>query len=147
MKKIIILLLSFLILSCSNTTTYNEENKITLDTNVAVDFINQYIVNIQNKEEIVVWIEKNPLLTKEFKKAYKNFMNNEVPDAPSGDPILNAQDYPSEGFEVKEINKDKGIVIIKGVNWEEFTLNIQLVYVEEKTLVNACGIINQDVKK
>ncbi len=145
MKKLLTLLLfPIVLLSCNNTTeTKNKEDKIAFDTSVAVDFVNQYIMNIEKGGDLNAWIENNPSLTPKFKKAYQVFLSNEEEGVPSGDPILDAQDYPTEGFQIKEIDEEHKVVIVEGVNWEEFTLNIRLELVDGKTLVDACGIINQ----
>lgn len=56
-------------------------------------------------------------------------------------PILSAQDYPQE-VELESYDAQTGYVIVRGVDWEEFTVILRIVKLNSKWFVDGSGIIN-----
>jgi hypothetical protein len=151
MSKLKALPVLFVILSASFgvegqdlTPATNEASKIS----VALSFINDYVKHCDDKEsepKTTEWIEGNKLVTKEFKKAYKNLIDEarrKEPELGLGlDPIFNAQDYPEKGFEL--LKSDNGeYVTVRGKDWPTFTTVIRLILTGDKWIVDGAGIIN-----
>jgi hypothetical protein len=55
------------------------------------------------------------------------------------DPILDAQDNP-EKFEI--VRKDGSFLVVRGVDWPEFTVTMKLKLIGLQWLVEGCGIVN-----
>ncbi|MBK6833593.1 MAG: hypothetical protein IPG89_04680 [Bacteroidetes bacterium] len=58
------------------------------------------------------------------------------------DPIVDAQDYPSKGFELESIDEQTNFLIVKGKDMPEFKLTIKVVEENGNWLVDGCGIVN-----
>jgi len=58
------------------------------------------------------------------------------------DPIFDAQDYPSKGFELESIDETTNYLTMKGKDWSEFKLTMKVVEENGKWLVDGCGIVN-----
>src|SRR5690606_21128318 len=74
---------------------------------IAVDFINAYIDNVNKmgkSQEIREWIQSSEFVTTAFKTELVKLVTKALEKEPevglNYDPILNAQDYPEEGFEL-----------------------------------------------
>lgn len=157
LKCIVACLLSFTIFSCKKSAEANksvekatqvkEESAVVMNTDAALQFINDYVdfCNLQFQKKNAVsaeeWIDKNDLVTPHFKTSYLSLLKSAENEYLDADPILDAQDYPEQGFELSEI-KDDGFLIVQGKAWKEFQVVMKLVQVDNKWLVDACGIIN-----
>jgi len=146
-----------LVTSCnkSETKTKIEKNnsisKVEIDSHFALKFINDYaeLCNTKSSSKdtinITDWIEKNNLVTDNFKVIYKNLIDAaEKEDPEMGldfDPIFDAQDLPDKGFELSKIDKS-GYIIVKGKDWDEFQLPIKVIFKDNKWIVDGAGIVN-----
>ena len=162
MKKLIFLILmSFCIISC----TQNRDNKSpeTLvgsiaesrdsltagDLDFALEFINGYVGycnDHENQMDIADWINSNQMVTTEFRKDLSRIIdeaNRENPEIGlEYDPILDAQDYPDEGFELLSLDPVSNLVYLRGKDWQEFELTVKAKYVDGVWLVDGCGAVN-----
>lgn len=168
MKKFIlpILLLSF-VTSCNsnNLSSSSTENKVEnevkdsvkssdVNYNVALDFMNNYVDYIMdtigkiNQDE---YIKQNELLTQSFKDRYKFVQDSAYKVEPEVgldfDPIVDGQDFPDKGFKIKSIDKATGLVILQGIDWQDFEVVLKVVNENNKSLVNGSGIINIPTNK
>ena len=119
------------------------------DITNALSFINGYVKfsdDPNSSHNTVDWVKLSSLTTKKFiadlegilKEAYK-----EDPEMGLGfDPIFNAQDYPSDGFELGTYDEKTKTVLVKGVNMSEFTVTMKIRAENGKWLVDGCGIVN-----
>ena len=153
--KYIILLFAFAgIVACQNANSENEKNNEALnnseestpDYEVAVKFINDYVDYILNENQTVgpdEWVKGRNDVTESFKKEYAHIVEEGLKNDPEMglgfDPILDAQDLP-EAFEIDL--KDGAYLVVQGVNWPDFKLNIKLVAEKGKWLVDGSGVIN-----
>jgi hypothetical protein len=87
------------------------------------------------------WIKNNSYLTPEFKQAYKKVMSDTELDS---DPILDAQDWPSEPFEAKSV-EIKGAHASAKVSSKAFPDHIIRVFLVKrgKWLINSTNEINK----
>lgn len=96
--------------------------------------------------EIRKWVNSSQLVTHNFKTDLVNMINEAYerePDYGLGfDPILDAQDYPEEGFLFSNYDSISHIVSVTGKQWTEFALNIKLTNQNGRTLVDGCGVVN-----
>lgn len=118
-------------------------------TDVALTFINQYVKSINTTKGGKTpydLVKNSKLVTANFKKRLKKMIddaNRKDPEMGLGfDPILNGQDYPEKGFELKNFDKKKNLVIVQGIDWPEFTITVKIVNIKGKWLVDGCGVVN-----
>lgn len=136
--------------SCETSvkTTENSQNKTEMDPQVALDVMNDYVSNCNALKDAGKWVENQGLLTREFKKDYKNMMEEAWKDDPEMglgfDPIFNAQDYPEKGFEIKSVDSKTGVVTLQGVDWPDFIIATKLVEVNGKWLMDGAGVIRMN---
>ena len=133
--------------SVITTETKNDEDKMPID--IALTFINSYVVNCNKMKEsigIIEWVNSNNLTTHSFKTEVKSMIEEAFKiDAELGlgfDPIFDAQDYPDEGFELESFDSKTNFIVLKGKDWTDFKLTIKVVLENNKWLVNGCGVVN-----
>lgn len=125
----------------------SEQEKASDDQNyqAALDFINNYI-ETKNELEILEFVNTSPLASQNLRTALENIVIKaweEHPKVGLGfDPLLDAQDYPSEGFELHEFNPESGDVLVKGIGWEDFKVRMKIVKEDGHLLVDGCGAVN-----
>lgn len=159
MKQTIFILAIILVSSCgqtSGTKTATEQNsseleekKGNLPVDIALDFINSYIDNLNKMNTsigTVEWVNSNNLTTNRFKTALKKLVDEAYKTDPEmgldADPILDAQDYPDKGFELESFDHETNFIVVKGKDWPDFKLTIKMVLENGNWLVDGCGIIN-----
>ena len=162
MKETIFLIaFSFCIISCnqnqgnkSNQTltpnTMELKDSLTAwDLDFALEFINGYVEfcnNSDNSVGIAEWVNSSKLVTADFKKELTKMLDKaykEDPEMGLGfDPIFDAQDYPSEGFELLSLDPVSNLIYMRGIEWDEFELTLRAKSVDGKWLVDGCGAIN-----
>lgn len=124
------------------------------DTIVVTQFLNDYVA-LQNKrvsrDETMEWIKKNELLTSEFKDYYLKLQEDALKADPElgldFDPILNAQDYPEEGFVISTFSSKTGEAVLIGKEWNTFNVTMQLQMKDGKCLINESGVIHPKPSK
>ena len=116
----------------------------------ALDFINSYIESI-DQLEILEFARNSSLATDKLKSELENIVILAWEENPRigllADPLFDAQDYPPNGFELHEFNPQTGYVIVKGIDWEDFKVAMQVVDVDGHILVDGCGIVNMPENK
>ena len=127
----------------ASTSLFTEE-----DVNQALAFINSYVDRCNQNRELnsnMEWVYSSKLTTPSFNATLKAIIDQAYKDDPElgleADPIFDAQDYPEAGFELDTFDKQKGALVVKGKNWADFRLALQLVKVNGATLVDGCGSI------
>lgn len=130
-------------------TETGNSSSVELDSQVAVDFMNSYIDNwnkMAKAVEMVKWTEASPLATLNLKNALKKMVadaKREDPEMGLGfDPLFDAQDYPDEGVVLASFDKETGVALLKGVNWDTYEVAVKLVVENDKVLVDGCGVVN-----
>ena len=115
----------------------------------ALKFINAYVENCNkagDAAEAVVWAQSNALATPAFKSTLYNLVtkaNEADPEIGLGyDPILNAQDYPQQGFILDSVDKLNGLVYLKDKETGAYKLTMKLVENKGQWLVDGCGVVN-----
>lgn len=136
------------------TDTASTELKLTdpqaeLNPKIAMDFINSYIDNANKMSEAVEiqnWVKSSKLLTDKFKIVLVNMITEAFERDPEYglgfDPILDAQDYPEEGFLLSSYDPTSNIATVTGKQWTSFVLKIKLTDQNGQTLVDGCGVVN-----
>ena len=119
------------------------------DFNVAIKFINEYTEFCKAKSPGIIdstWIDRNPLLTKSFKTRYNFILDSAFTADPElgldCDPIFWAQDFDDEGFVILKADSTFGYVTMVGKEWKEITVEMKVVYENNKWLVDGSGLIN-----
>ncbi|MFL9844227.1 hypothetical protein [Flavobacterium rhizosphaerae] len=151
MKKIIsVLLLLIVFISCRESSTdkptnAENDNAGTPPETVALYFINGYVDNSNKLDEgisMTEFVDASPYVTSDFKSELKRIVQDADPESGlDADPVVDAQDYPDE-FEVESFDKNTGYAVLKGRDWEAFKLSMVLKQVNQKWLVNGCGMVN-----
>jgi len=103
----------------------------------AEKFYAGYVAEVDANRDTKVWVAKSALATDKFKKAYAKVMNSEEVDA---DPVLNAQDIPSQPFKVETIivkDDSATVVIASSFGDEKHTLKVKLAKVGGAWLMDA----------
>ena len=123
--------------------------KSELNPQIAVDFINSYVENENKRKQAVdirEWIKSSDLVTEDFKTELNKIVTEAIEKEPNYglgfNPILNAQDYPEEGFLLSSYDSISNIAIVAGKNWSSFVLKIKLTNQAGQTLIEGCGIVN-----
>ncbi len=128
-----------------NLVLKNKAKDETKIEEVTTQFINTYLADA-DKSNDNGWIQQNQRLTNDFKESYKDLIDQAYQDEPEMglgfDPILNAQDYPEEGFEMKSYDKTTGRVVLSGRDYSDFIFNLIIVYQNCEWLIDGAGIIN-----
>ena len=131
----------------------NEEKAKIIDTdtttNVALKFINEYVMNsnkINKQIEIVEWVNSSKDVSTEFKKKLTKMIEDAFESEPEYglgfDPILDAQDYPDDGFKLDEFDSITNYLTVQGKTWKNFRITMKIKKVNNKWFVDGCGIIN-----
>lgn len=155
-----LVLLLLIMLECTNAPKLEKANTPEIvtfkntDTLVAAKFINDY-VELQNKRvsrlETMEWINANDLLTDEFKDTYLKMQDDALQADPElgldFDPIMNAQDYPEEGFVISTFSSKTGEAVLIGKEWNTFNVTLKLKMVGDKCLINEAGVIHPKPSK
>jgi hypothetical protein len=120
------------------------------EIDAALKFINDYTELCNSGPIDKTWIERNKLLTENFKKTYSNLFDSANKEDPElgldFDPIFDAQDFPDKGFELVKCDS-LGYVTVSGIDWPDFILVLKLVQEGNKWLVDGCGVINIQLEK
>lgn len=135
MKKLhlILFLLVLFALSCNNkqqkTNSTKEQvktglNDTALMTNVALNFINDYVSNcnkMKEQIEIIKWVNARPNVSSKFKTELKKMIEEAEKNNPEYglgfDPIFNAQDYPSNGFKLLKFHLNSNYLMVEAKDW------------------------------
>ena len=87
----------------------------------ALNFINSYIVDCNKMKESVGYlnfVKSSKLTSNNFKTELQKIVDEaekEDPEMGLGfDPIVDGQDYPEEGFELKHFDSETNIIVVKG---------------------------------
>ena len=136
-------------LELPNTDLYepleSEASSVEDNYQAALDFINSYIESI-DQLEILEFARNSSLATEKLKTELEKIVILAWEENPRigllADPLLDAQDYPPKGFELHEFNSKTGVVIVKGVEWEDFKVALRVVNEEGHILVDGCGEVN-----
>ncbi len=171
MKHIILIIIISALFACNSspqTTSNSVETSELVDTTsteleqpepiesqtepnpeIAVNFINSYVENANKMREAVEireWVNSSELVTDNFKTDLVNMINGAFEREPGYglgfDPILDAQDYPEEGFLLSNYDSTLNIATVTGKQWISFVLNIKLTNQNDRTLVDGCGVVN-----
>ena len=169
MKKAYLILLIFFAFSCAekqkeNISKKKEQIEINLKevkakktelnytdsiTNVALQFINEYVSNCNKTKEqigIIEFVNAHPNVSIEFKTELKRMIEEaEKSDPEYGlgfDPIFDAQDYPNNGFKLSGYDSNTNYLTVEAINWKGFTITMRVKELDNKWLVTGCGVIN-----
>lgn len=135
-------------------TSQLDKNDQTSGGQVALKFINDYVINC-NKEDYQIetaeWVNANPLASKEFKLAVTRMIEDAYklePDYGLGfDPIFDAQDYPSDGFVLDSFDANSNYLTVKAVTIDDFKITMKIIKVGSDWLVDGCGVVNIENSK
>ncbi len=126
-----------------------ELNDTTSIANVAVEFINGYVMNCNKMKEqigIIEWVNAYPNVSPEFKKELTEMIREAEKNDPGYglgfDPIFDAQDYPDDGFELVDFDSNSNYLTVKGKSWKGFEITMKIKEHNKKWIVDGCGVIN-----
>jgi hypothetical protein len=140
--------LCILFISVILFATCNHENKC---ETIAIIFMNSYAKHCTSIPERIPisdseWVQKNDLVTDNFKKTYFNILEKAKKDDPEiglgFDPILAAQDLPDSGFILLKRDTNCDYIILQGKDWPEFNVVVKTIKLKSKWYVDGAGIIN-----
>lgn len=115
----------------------------------ALNFINSYIADCNKMKKSVGYlnfVKSSTLTSNKFKTELQRIVNEaEKEDPEMGldfDPIVDGQDYPDEGFELKHFDSKTNIIVVKGKKWADFEVTMKVILDKKKWFVDGCGIVN-----
>ena len=118
----------------------------------ANNFMNAYknysddVMAGKTQQSVEQWLNSNAVVSTSFKRAYKKLVADANKDDPElgldFDPILNAQDYPEQGFEVRSCDEKSNFVRLKGKNTENFDVVVKVESAKGKWSVMGAGVVN-----
>lgn len=120
------------------------------DFNTALQFINDYTAYsnnpVGNDAYDTDWIQKSKLVTPRFKAAHKAMIDaawKEEPELGLGfNPVFDGQDFPSEGFEIKNRDSATGYLTVAGKKWKDFEVTLKLTNEAGAWLIDGAGVVN-----
>lgn len=156
----------FLVSACGNTHTEEQNSNVNEEvqttppftedkTQVALTFLNSYVENCNLMSEsigVIDWVNTSDLVSTNFKNELQKTMDEAYASDPEmglgADPLFDAQDWPEEGFELDTINEETNEITLKGINWPDFKVIMNVIEENGKWLVDGCGMVNiADQKK
>lgn len=131
----------------------NENRKVLLKDNspenTALTFINSYIADCNKMNKSVGYlnfVKSSTLTSNSFKTELQKIVDEAEKEYPEMgldfDPIVDGQDYPDEGFELKHFDSKTNIIVVKGKKWTDFEVTMKMILNNRKWLVDGCGIVN-----
>lgn len=157
MTRLIIFITILGFISCGQISdkTKNSTDSQILDskqdnkTDKALTFINDYVKNVNKMNKavgIIDWVYANKLSTAGFNRELQRIIEEGYKNDPElgidADPILDAQDNPEMGFEIESFDEKSNYLIVKGIDWPDFKLTMQIKNENGIWLVDGCGMIN-----
>lgn len=164
MNNLYLILSFFLLLNCENSihneTSHPEfenlqnseiEDQQISEPNwkIGLAFINKYVEFCNSRtpeQDILNWVKSSELTSKDFVSSLSNLiMEAEKKDPFTGldyDPLFIAQDYPEEGFVIESTNTEHKLMIVRGIEWDSFTVKIHLKMINQEWVVDAAGDVN-----
>jgi hypothetical protein len=153
-EKLFTLIAIFVVLSVANAAQPADPVK-----NVVNEFYKQYLgflkkpVKGNYNASLIAWVKTNSLLTMEYKRKFEEAIlqaRKEDPELGLGyDPIINAQDYPDEGFHVIDlkISGKRATTIGEGIGMPSLRIRVELIEIKGKWFINGIGNINTSKNK
>ena len=133
----------------SQKTEVSSDSLTISDTDVALEFINDYVDycnKLEDEGDLVGWVNSNKLVTAEFKQELARLIddaNKKDPEWGLGaDPILNGNDYPDTGYELKSFDPVSNLIYLKGKDWDMFEVTLRAKCIDGKWLVDGSGFVN-----
>jgi len=118
----------------------------------ANSFMNEYkkysddFFHDKTRESRDHWVQRSEKVTDNFKHSYKKLVedaNRNDPETGLGsDPIFDAQDYPDQGFKILRCDDKSNFVILRGSDWEIFTVVVKTSKTDKGWLIDGAGVIN-----
>lgn len=113
-------------------------------------FMNDYVKFVEassgkkTTENRSQWVKRSTIVTDNFKAAYKKLLNaaSKEEGGLSADPILAAQDYPDQGYEVLSCDEKSGYVTLQGVGAPGFNVVVKVIQAKGGWLIEGAGVIN-----
>lgn len=125
-----------------NTSKTNQEDKVAN----AIKFINAYNDNSNKMGKavpILDWVNANTQSTQVFKTELKKIIDEADPEMGlDADPIIDAQDNPSKGFELESFDEASNYLTVHGIEQADFKITMKVVEQSGNYLVDGCGIVN-----
>lgn len=159
MKPIIFTFILLVMISCGESSVTKKtsnvhttglalpDGKISVD--IALEFINSYVENCNKMNEsigVVEWVNSNNLTTNNFRTELKRILDEAYIQEPeiglNANPIVDAQDYPENGFELESFDSKTNFLVVKGKDWPEFKVAMKMTFEDGNWLVDGCGMIN-----
>ena len=119
---------------------------------VAEQFMNEYVdfllEEMKSDKDLFSWVDSRSDLTKEFIESWNLIFTGgeayEIEDEYEldYDPIIDAQDFPDDGFEVVDAFLEDTSVVLQGIGWETFKLKIFLKFEDGVWKVDGSGDVN-----
>lgn len=132
----------------SNHTLPVQPNPETNPYAFAVDFINDYLAYLASDPSASPqdFINSNAYSSESLKQEFARIKAEaEKADPEIGldfDPIVDAQDYPNDGFEFDSMDTTQEYITVKGKTWKDFKVTIKIINNDGTMWVDGIGVLN-----
>ncbi|NSL53398.1 hypothetical protein [Uliginosibacterium aquaticum] len=98
-----------------------------------------------SSQPVEAWLDANPLASPGLRKAYRAKQAEGLQRDPElgwgFDLLLDAQDYPEQGFELRRCPAP-GYVELQGRGWPEFSVTVKTVRLGKALRIDGAGVLN-----
>jgi len=119
---------------------------------VGLGFMNRYLAYLEeiferrSEQSVADWLAADAQVAPEFVEAYRRLeAEGYAQDSELGwgvDLLLDAQDYPDQGFQFASCSGEPGVVILRGVDWPQFEVAVRVGSPAQGSQVLGAGRVN-----
>lgn len=142
--------LALLSVSFAGLALADERGQCRAQAAVAEQFANQYLAWLARVESAEMsaraWLIGNALASDALLAQFEQLENAAWAADPElglgADLLLDAQDFPTEGFEFARCDVSTDTVWLRGKQWQDFSVALRLVKQADRWLVDGMGAVN-----
>ncbi len=150
--RLFVLILLPAILSCGSEQSTDQQQPSVVSSNretavqTALQFVNDYVAYNDSagvRASSVDWLFAQPNVTETFKQKLKEAVEAAQVEESGldADPIINAQDFPEQGFEFDSCDSAAKFIVVRAIGQPEFKVTVKVIEQQGKFWLDGCGEI------